>query len=112
MVTYLLQVLGMLLVGDEPRLEFNSVLREIYYYQLGYYQTNIKYTVVKQPLMECYSAKDLNRFDDMNNLYPWQKKLLDIIKNPKSDNFNEPDGKTIISIVDKQGKKGKSSFVK
>ena len=58
-----------------------------------------------------YSAEDLKVFEDYRNLYDWQKTLYEKIIAPDGE-FNTADARKIISVIDKEGKKGKSSFVK
>ena len=58
-----------------------------------------------------YTAEDLKVFEDYRNLYDWQKTLYEKIITPDGE-FNTADARKIISVIDKEGKKGKSSFVK
>ena len=62
-----------------------------------------------------YSAEDLKIFEDYRNLYDWQKtlyeKIMAKIMAPDGE-FNTADSSKIISVIDKEGKKGKNSFVK
>ena len=58
-----------------------------------------------------YSAEDLKVFEEYRNLYDWQKTLYEKIIAPDGE-FNAADSSKIISVIDKEGKKGKSSFVK
>jgi len=67
-----------------------------------------------------YSGKDLERFKDIKNWYPWQLKvfnhIFNVVKSKDGYNyqsvFKEPHPRHIINIVDKKGNSGKSSFFK
>ena len=85
--------------------------RDIYYTQLSAYRSNTRYRLTREPMIDSYSAEDLKVFEDYNNFHHWQKTLYEKIIAPDGE-FNAADARKIMSIVDKEGKKGKSSFVK
>jgi hypothetical protein len=58
-----------------------------------------------------YDGKDIKIFNDRKKWHPWQKELYDKIWN-RDGSFKDPDPRRIISIVDKKGNSGKSSFFK
>lgn len=58
-----------------------------------------------------YDGSDLSVFLDFNNFYSWQKKVYDMLFN-ELGNLKDADGRKIICIIDVNGNKGKSSFVK
>ena len=102
-----------LVTENDFRLECDGVSRDVYYTQLSYHRNTAKFRLVREPMIESYSAKDLEMFEDFENLYPWQQKLYNkIIDKEAESDFKIPDKREIMSIVDKKGKKGKSSFVK
>jgi hypothetical protein len=53
----------------------------------------------------------LTRFDTRENWFPWQAEIYNKIFDEKK-NIREADDRKIISIIDEEGKKGKSSFLK
>jgi len=71
-----------------------------------------KYFCERQPDMNDYIARDLESFEDEKYLYPWQNSMMDILFETDKDTIKPGDSRTIYSIVDMQGCKGKSSFVK
>ena len=99
---------------DDESINFQceGISRDVYVSQLSYHRNNSRYRLTREPMMESYSAKDLEMFEDFNNLYDWQKELYNKILHVNTGEFKIPDSREIMSIVDKEGKKGKSSFVK
>jgi hypothetical protein len=73
---------------------------------------NNHFNLSKEPsTFDEYTGSDIKIFDNDKNWYPWQKELYQKLFN--SDNsFRQPDGRKIISIIDKTGNNGKSSFYK
>lgn len=71
-----------------------------------------KYFCQRQPDMNDYNADDLAVFEDPDYLHPWQNSVLEILFEPDMDTVKSGDGRTIYSIVDMHGRKGKSSFIK
>jgi hypothetical protein len=53
----------------------------------------------------------LTHFDNRDNWFPWQRQLYDKLFD-ENDHIQEADDQKIISIIDGDGKKGKSSFLK
>ena len=58
-----------------------------------------------------YKGEDLKIFENKENFRAWQKTIYNKIFD-KYNLYNEPDPRKIISIVDKKGNTGKSSFWK
>ena len=71
-----------------------------------------KFLCERQPVMNDYNAKDLMSFEKKNYLYPWQNSIIEMLFEDDGDTVKSGDGRTIYSIVDMQGCKGKSSFIK
>lgn len=65
----------------------------------------------KPDIFDGYNGEDVKLFDDKNNWRPWQKELYEEIFT-KTDQIKEPDPRRIISLIDKIGNTGKSSFFK
>jgi len=61
-----------------------------------------------------YKGLDLLRFENPKDWYPWQKQIYNTIFENKdgSIEFKKPDPRHIVSLVDKKGNSGKSSFFK
>jgi hypothetical protein len=57
------------------------------------------------------SELELEKFDNEEYWFPWQKEIYSKIFDEKG-NIIRPDKRKIISIIDKEGKKGKSEFLK
>lgn len=75
---------------------------------------NKNYTLVNLPESNSffhYDGRDIKIFNDRKKWHPWQKELYDKIWD-SNGSFKEPDPRHIISIVDKKGNSGKSSFFK
>ena len=58
-----------------------------------------------------YTRSDIKIFDNRDNWYEWQKQVYDILFE-KNGVIKQPDPRKIISILDKEGNHGKSSFFK
>jgi len=58
-----------------------------------------------------YVANDIRIFDDRKKWHTWQKDVYDMIFT-QDGNYKMPDQRKIISLVDKKGNSGKSSFFK
>ena len=65
----------------------------------------------KPSLFSDYSAQDIKIFDDPKNWHSWQKEIYDKIFHPDGS-IKEPHPRHIISLVDRTGNSGKSSFFK
>ena len=61
-----------------------------------------------------YKGLDLLRFENPKDWYPWQKQIYHNIFEERQEGivFKEPDPRHIVSLVDKKGNSGKSSFFK
>jgi hypothetical protein len=61
-----------------------------------------------------YEGKDLARFENPKDWYPWQKQIYESIFAEENGSvyFKEPDPRHIISLIDIKGNSGKSSFFK
>lgn len=61
-----------------------------------------------------YKGLDILRFENPKDWYPWQKQIYESIFENKDGLtvFREPDPRHIVSLVDKKGNSGKSSFFK
>jgi hypothetical protein len=61
-----------------------------------------------------YKGSDLIRFENPKDWYPWQNQIYNSIfeKVEQVDRFKKPDPRHILSLVDKKGNTGKSSFFK
>lgn len=61
-----------------------------------------------------YEGKDLERFENPKDWYPWQKQIYDSIFGNENESiyFKTPDPRHIISLIDVKGNSGKSSFFK
>ena len=61
-----------------------------------------------------YKGLDLLRFENPKDWYPWQKQIYNTIFEEEDDKtvFKKPDPRHIVSLVDKKGNSGKSSFFK
>lgn len=76
---------------------------------------NKNFKLIEKPkLFGDYSGNDIQIFNNYKNWHLWQKevynKIFDFSTTPPS--FKDPDQRKIISIVDKKGNSGKSSFFK
>ncbi len=92
--------------------QINSLSKFDFERDLSRFQNNDNFKLSHQPLpFSEYSANDIKIFDDVNNWFPWQKEIYKQIFN-KDGSFKEPHPRHIISIVDKAGNSGKSSFWK
>jgi hypothetical protein len=58
-----------------------------------------------------YTGSDIKIFDDRSNWYPWQKEIYDLVLDSNGD-WKQPHQRHIISLIDKNGNSGKSSFFK
>lgn len=61
-----------------------------------------------------YKGNDLIRFENPKDWYPWQNQIYNSLfeKIDEVDVFKKPDPRHILSLVDKRGNTGKSSFFK
>jgi hypothetical protein len=60
---------------------------------------------------EPYTGSDIKIFNNRDNWHPWQKDVYDLVLDTNGD-WKEPHQRHIISIIDKAGNTGKSSFFK
>jgi hypothetical protein len=73
---------------------------------------NKNFTLSHEPvLFSEYEANDIQIFDNFKNWYPWQKEIYNLIFDADG-NYKIPDQRKIISLIDKKGNSGKSSFFK
>lgn len=73
---------------------------------------NSKFQLIEKPLLfEEYNASDLNVFKNKENWHKWQTDIYSMVFN-ENDSFKNPHPREIISLVDKKGNSGKSSFFK
>lgn len=63
------------------------------------------------PFIE-YNANDIEIFNNIENWHSWQKDIYEKIFHTDTNTFKKPDPRRIISLVDKKGNSGKSSFFK
>lgn len=80
---------------------------------------NTNYKLEQQPdylndKNDSYEGKDLKRFENAKDWYPWQKQIYDsIFLDIDGDtHIKEPDPRHIVSLIDIKGNSGKSSFFK
>ena len=61
-----------------------------------------------------YKGNDLIRFENPKDWYPWQNQIYNSLfeKVEETEKFKKPDPRHILSLVDKKGNTGKSSFFK
>lgn len=73
---------------------------------------NVNFKLSHHPQMfDEYKADDIKVFDDPKKWHAWQKEIYNLIFE-KDKSYKKPDQRKIISIVDKKGNSGKSSFFK
>lgn len=58
-----------------------------------------------------YQGTDIKIFDNRSNWFGWQKQIYNMIANERGE-IKQPNLRTIISIVDRRGNSGKSTFFK
>lgn len=86
--------------------------RDAYNLEVARLQTNSNYTVKHQAvLFSTYRGNDIKMFENKDQWYPWQKEIYQKVFDEKGA-FTQAHPRKIISIVDKKGNSGKSSFFK
>jgi hypothetical protein len=76
------------------------------------FQKNVKFNLVDKPtIFDEYAPTDIKIFDNKANWHEWQLKIYEKIFN-HDGSFKQPDQRQIISLVNKKGNSGKSSFFK
>jgi hypothetical protein len=85
-----------------------------FYTKLKQFQNSPEWVPIKQ--MTHYQEfteeeLELTQFDNRDNWFPWQREIYDKIFNEKK-NIKRADNRKIVSIIDDEGKKGKSTFLK
>jgi hypothetical protein len=86
--------------------------KKSFYDQIRSLLDSSAWTAIRKPSQFSeYDGEDLDLFEDLINLFPWQKKVYEMLFE-KDGQLKKPDRRKIISIVDFEGKKGKSSFLK
>jgi hypothetical protein len=71
---------------------------------------NKHFELINKPMNE-YTGSDISIFDDRKKWHSWQKEIYQMIFD-ENESFKKPDRRHIISLVDKKGNSGKSSFFK
>lgn len=85
-----------------------------FYTKLKQFQNSPEWVPIKQ--MTHYQEfteeeLELTQFDNRDNWFPWQREIYDKIFDEKK-NIKRADDRKIVSIIDDEGKKGKSTFLK
>ena len=76
------------------------------------FENNPKWAKFLHPLtLQDYDGEDLTIFDKKENWYEWQVQVYNMIYD-ESGQVRIPDDRSIFVIIDKEGNKGKSKFVK
>lgn len=93
--------------------EANFLDQKTFEDQVNRFRLDSKWKILAEPLgvNELYNGNDLIHFNDFDNFFPWQQKIYSRILS-SDGNIRIADNRKIISIIDIEGKKGKSSFIK
>lgn len=93
--------------------EINCLTQETFENHIDKLKNDPNWKTILEPtgVSKSYIGDDLNHFNDLNNFFPWQKKIYSMILDSEG-NVKAADDRKIISIIDTEGKKGKSSFIK
>ena len=90
----------------------DGITKFVFDNEIQRFTKNANFIMVEKPILFSeYRGNDIKVFNNKNNWYPWQKDVYNLIFNEDST-FREPDPRKIISLVDKEGNSGKSSFFK
>lgn len=89
-----------------------SYTKDQYETALSRIENNPNFQLKHKPIVFSeYNADDIAIFNNKKNWYPWQEEIYSKIFE-KDGQFKEPHPRHIISLVDKVGNSGKSSFFK
>jgi hypothetical protein len=85
-----------------------------FYTKLKQFQNSPEWVLIKQMThYQEFTEEELKltQFDNRDNWFPWQRELYDKIFD-EQNNIKQADDRKIVSIIDTDGKKGKSFFLK
>jgi hypothetical protein len=100
-------------LGDNIYYQAEGLTRFAFESEIERSKTNKNLELLNQPVQfEEYSGNDISIFNNPNNWHPWQKEIYYKIFDQQTDSFQKPHPRQIISLVDKTGNSGKSSFFK
>lgn len=99
-------------LSPEQVYKTEGLTKTVFNTEIERFMRNENFTTLEKPsLFGEYEGDDIAIFNDPKKWHAWQKDVYSSIFN-KDESFKKPDTRKIISLVDKKGNSGKSSFFK